>query len=124
MRTAHVWNNLSLESRSQQHVIRYFYTLDNLTMAAIDLIGLYILFSHFRPRDATRGNSFFQMSCYARANLRITNEKNKRKIPMRASRGLKLENKMYKLKRSIETMKTPTRLKNYRLVSTRDFSFF
>ena len=74
-----------------------FYSLFN----SIDLFSLYILFSHFRPRDATRGNSFFQMSSYARANLRITNEKNKRKIPMRASRGLKWENKMYKLKRSI-----------------------
>ena len=41
----------------------------------IDLFSLYILFSHFRPRDATRGNSFFQLSSYARANLRITNEK-------------------------------------------------
>ena len=48
---------------------------------AIDLFGLYILFSHFRPRDATRGNSFFQMSSYARANLRITNEKTKGKFP-------------------------------------------
>ena len=41
------------------------------------------------------------MWSYARANVRITNDKNKRKIPMRASRGLKWENKMYKLKRSI-----------------------
>ena len=47
----------------------------------IDLFGLYILFSHFRPRDATRGNSFLQMSCYARANLRIANEKTKGKFP-------------------------------------------
>ena len=46
-------------------------------MLGIDLFSLYILFSHFRPRDATRGNSFFQMSSYARANLRITNEKQK-----------------------------------------------
>ena len=68
----------------------------------IDLFSLHVLFSHFGPRDATRGNSFFQMSSYARANVRITNEKNKRKIPMRASRSLKWENKMYKLKRSIE----------------------
>ena len=59
-----------------------------------------MLFSHFRPRDATRGNSFFQMSSYARANVRLTNEK-KRKIPMRASRDLKWENKMYKLERFI-----------------------
>ena len=42
------------------------------------------------------------MSSYARANVRVINEKkNKRKIPMRASHGLKWENKMYKLKRSI-----------------------
>ena len=47
----------------------------------IDLFSLYILFSHFRPSDATRGNSFFQMSSYARANLRITNEKTKGKFP-------------------------------------------
>ena len=64
-------------------------------------LKLVCLFSHFRPRDTTRGNSFFQMSSYARANVRITNEKNKRKIPMRASRGLKSQNKMYRLKRSI-----------------------
>ena len=44
----------------------------------IDLFILYILFSHFRPCDATRGNSFFQMSSYAHANVHITNEKNKR----------------------------------------------
>ena len=67
----------------------------------IDLFSLYVLFSHFRLRVATRGNSFFQMSSYARANERIINDKNKRKIPMGASRGLKWENKMYKLKRSI-----------------------
>ena len=76
-------------------------TLFSLETIAIDLFSLYVLFSHFRPRDATRGNSCFQMSSYARANVRITNDKNKRKIPTRASRGLKWENKMYKLKRSI-----------------------
>ena len=48
-----------------------------LATGGIDLFSLYVLFSHFRPRDATRGNSFFQMSSYARANLRITNEKQK-----------------------------------------------
>ena len=41
---------------------------------AMDLFSLYVLFSHFRPRDATRGNSFFQMS-YARANVPITTKK-------------------------------------------------
>ena len=68
---------------------------------SIDLFSLYGLFSHFRPRDGTRGNSFFQMSSCARANVRIINEKNKSQTPMRASRGLKWEKKTYKLKRSI-----------------------
>ena len=45
------------------------------------------------------------MSSCARANVRITNDKNKRQIPMRASRGLKCENKVYKLKRSIDKSK-------------------
>ena len=43
----------------------------------IHLFSLYVLFSHFRPCDATRGNSFFQMLSYACANVRITNEKEK-----------------------------------------------
>ena len=46
---------------------------------SIDLFSLYVLFFHFRPRDATRGNSLFQMSFYPRANVRITNEKKKQK---------------------------------------------
>ena len=41
------------------------------------------------------------MSSYARANVCITNDKDNRKIPMRASRGLKWEIKMYKLKMSL-----------------------
>ena len=50
----------------------------------IDLFSSYVLFSHFRSRDATRG-------------------KKKWKIPMTASRGLKWKNKMYKLRRSIRS---------------------
>ena len=50
---------------------------------SIDLFSLYVLFSHFRPRDATGGNSFFQMSSYARANVRITNEKKQKENSMR-----------------------------------------
>ena len=76
-----------------------------LKLELIDLFSLYVLFSHFRPRDATRGNSSFHKSSYARANVRITNDENKRKIPMRASHGLKWENKMYKLKRTITITK-------------------
>ena len=41
----------------------------------IDFFSLYVLFSYFRLRDATQGNSFFQMSSFARANVRITIEK-------------------------------------------------
>ena len=33
------------------------------------------MFSHFRPCDATRENSFFQMLSYVRANVRTTSEK-------------------------------------------------
>ena len=36
----------------------------------IDLFSLYVLFSHFRPRDATLGNSFFQRLSYACAHVR------------------------------------------------------
>ena len=67
-----------------------------------DLFSSYVLFSHFRPRDATLGKSFFQMSSYTRAHVRITYEKDKRKIPMRTSRGVKWENKTYKLKGPFE----------------------
>ena len=54
--------------------------LNEVDEDSIDLFSLHVLFSHFRPRDATRGNSFFQMSSYARANVRITNEKTKGKF--------------------------------------------
>ena len=47
----------------------------------IDLFSLYVLFSHFRPRDATLGSSFFQRSSYARANVRINYEETKGKFP-------------------------------------------
>ena len=75
----------------------------------MDLFSSYVLFSHFRPRDATLGNSFSEMSSYARAHVRITCEKNKSKIPIRKSHGLKWENKTYKLKRSI-AMYLPRRI--------------
>ena len=47
----------------------------------LKLFSLCVLFSHFRPRDATLGNSFFQTSSYALANERITYEKRKGKLP-------------------------------------------
>ena len=46
---------------------------------AIDLFSLYVLFSHFRPCDATQGNSLFQMSSLnACANVRITTKKKRK----------------------------------------------
>ena len=47
----------------------------------IDLFSLYVLFPHFRPRDATPENSFFQVSSHARANVCITCEKTKGNFP-------------------------------------------
>ena len=46
------------------------------------------------------GIDSLKLSSYACSNVRITLKKHKRKIPMRASRGLKWENKTYKVKRS------------------------
>ena len=68
----------------------------HLKTSQISLCGtfnLYVLFSHFRPRDCTPANCFFQMSSYARACLH-TDE-----ISWRTSRGLYWESKKYKLKR-------------------------
>ena len=50
-------------------------------VTAIDLFSLYILFSHFRPRDVTLRKTFFQMSSYAREYVRITYEKTKGTFP-------------------------------------------
>ena len=58
---------------------------------AMDLFSLYILFSHFRPRDVTVGNSFFQMSSHAREYVCITNEKTKGKFPWEDLRSRVLE---------------------------------
>ena len=55
--------------------------VSSINPPGIDLFSMYVLYSHFRQRDAIRGNSFFQMSSYARANVRKTNEKTKVKFP-------------------------------------------
>ena len=64
----------------------------------IDLFSLYFLFSHFRPRDVTLENSFFQMLSYAHAYVRITYDKTKENSLENID--LKWENETYKLKRS------------------------
>ena len=63
---------------------------------------MYVLFSHYRPRDGTPENCFFLKSSYSRAYVCMRNLwKDKRQIPWRTSRGLNWENKTYKLKRSV-----------------------
>ena len=67
----------------------------------IDLLACMFCFPISDHVMLLEGIVSFLMSSYARANVRITNEKNKRQIPMRASHGRKWKKKMYKLKRSI-----------------------
>ena len=68
-------------NRSSKTPLRDSYVIVENPGVVIDLFCFYVLFSHFRPRDATRGRSFFQMSSYARANVCITIEKKKGKFP-------------------------------------------
>jgi len=42
----------------------------------------YVLFFHFTPCDGTLGNNLFQMPAYADANVHITHEKTKGKLPL------------------------------------------
>ena len=74
----------------------------------MDLLSLlYVLFSHFRQRNGTPENCFFQkfkcclMLVHPNAFVCIINEKTRGKISWRTSGGLNWENKIYKLKRSI-----------------------
>ena len=64
----------------------------------IDLLSLYVFFSQLRLREVTLKDRFFEVSRYARAH---DLGEDKRKIPLRAPRGLNWENKTYNLKRSI-----------------------
>ena len=47
----------------------------------MDLLNLYVLFSHFRQRYGTPENCFFPMLSYARAFVCVINEKTKGKFP-------------------------------------------
>ena len=79
----------------------------------MDLFSLYVLFSHFRPRDVTPGNTSFQTTS---------------SVPLGTSRGLKWKNKTYKLKRSIENLGDSLRKKkfprNFHEISVLLFSLF
>ena len=73
------WQSNNFDQSQQEQTVWW----TNHNPWKIGLFSLYVLFSHFRPRDATRGNSFFQMSSYVRitivsspsTNYGITNEK-------------------------------------------------
>ena len=67
----------------------------------IDLLSLYILFSHFKPHDALMGISLLIFSIVMRTFARAQDEIWKKLFPRVKSHGLKWENKTYKLKRSI-----------------------
>ena len=64
---------------------------------SIDLTSLYVLFSQYKSRSNTLGNSFFQISFYLRAHLRLTVKRQWGKFPL----DLYWENKTYKLNRFI-----------------------
>ena len=64
---------------------------------SIDLTSLYVLFSQYKSRSNTLGNSFFQTSFYLRAHLRLTVKRQWGKFPL----DLYWENKTYKLNRFI-----------------------
>ena len=64
---------------------------------SIDLTSLYVLFSQYKSRSNTLGNSFFQISFYLRAHLRLTVKRQWGKFPW----DLYWENKTYKLNRFI-----------------------
>ena len=73
-------------------------------MKPIDLFSLYVLFSYFRPHDVLMGIClFFFISCAYICTC--WDDIWKKLFPRVASRGLKWENKTYKLKRSIEWVK-------------------
>ena len=80
----------SLEPRAEVYCL----WLKLAISTSIDLFSLYVSLFHCRPPDAILANGSFQMSSYARANVRITYEKR-----MRISRDLNWVNKTYKLKR-------------------------
>ena len=69
----------------------------------IDLFSLYVLSSQFRPRDALQGISlFFHLSRIPMHRMYAHKTTFERNSPLGyQSRGLKWENKTYKLKRSI-----------------------
>ena len=46
-----------------------------------DIFSLYVLFSHFRPRDSTPENCFLPISSYSRAHVCLIYEKTKGKFP-------------------------------------------
>ena len=73
----------------------------------IDLFSLYVLFSRFRPRDALMGICLLFFSLIMRTFARAWDDIGKKLFPRVASRGVKWENKTYKLKRSINYVLTP-----------------
>ena len=79
-------------------VVTIIFIIIKSKLAGVNRQSLYVLFSHFRARDGTPENCFFQMSSYARAYVFIMEN------ITRISLGLNWENKTHKLKRSITSI--------------------
>ena len=72
------------------------------TQKLIDLFSLFVLFPQHRSPENPLGNCFFfQISSYSRAYLRIIYEKTMGQVSL----GPLLDNKTYKIKRFIKSVK-------------------
>ena len=88
----------------------------------LTFFSLYVLFSHFTPRDVTREICFFQLSSHFRVSTWICMHnlwKDKRHIPLRTSCVLNWESKTSVLKRSIGHLHD-----HFTTTATKIYSFF
>ena len=58
VRKIFVFNNENIDTARLHESLTFFHPM-------IDLFSLYVLFSHFTPRDATLGNSLMHVQVYA-----------------------------------------------------------
>ena len=97
------------------------------TIFPIDLFSLYFLFSlsdHVMVPQRTVSFRCRLMHVHSSACACIINEKDKKKIPWRTSRGLNRENKTYQLKRFISLGYYRSQEKSKTMVIMQPFGFF
>ena len=86
------------DGRPSPHTLLSWLKGKACVILVIHHISLSVLFSHFRPSSVSLGDSFIQISSCARASVHITLGKNRWKIPLRTSSGLKWQSKHKSLK--------------------------